>query len=194
MSKFSEQVECIVDSFDFSGLVAQICKIGENLSAEEKDELAVVASTTVFKATTDAFINNLGRDSEGMSKTLIPYALQVIFKNEPFEVRLWSDLLHVDRVHSFDNEIPLEVWNALMEAAQELCTKPSLSEAQQKHLEGLARRGIIPVPVHTREWRQWISINGLALLSEETKQLLFQKLTLENLSTATRNFLAAQSK
>lgn len=194
MSELSEKVEGIVNTLDISDVLRKVEELADGKEEAERQQLVALVSAEVFKKISEKLVETLVKNDETAKRNIVPAILSTIFKDQPFEVRFWTDLLYPDRAQNFDNTIPEQVWEQLMEVAQKISSSPDLTDSRQaQHLKALAQ-GIIPVPVQTSNWRQWISINALALSSDETKQALFEKLTFDNLSLATQNFLNAFTK
>lgn len=176
--------------FDFSAVAAQL--VGDKkFSRIEGACFAIEAARAMY---TQVFAQcEIQIDPDDDAKF---YAEMVtaILGGEAVEVRLYRDLLDPDTCASFDNEIPEVIWEEVKAQAKKYLASGEITNTRViKHLRDLSE-GKIEVPIHTKNWRQWISLNAAVLLEEDHLALLAEALQVNKLSAPTQNFLRSIKK
>jgi hypothetical protein len=183
------KVKEVVSKFDFSPLVSQLAALeSDELSTTEKAHLAAMGAAEEIcrKVVTGFKVEN---PEECTAEALQLTVLSALLGHQPIEIRAWRDLLDPDGIHAFNNCIPEDVLENLQKEAQRILdTGVALRPENQRHLENFIK-GIFPVPIWTKSWRQWVSVNIACTLDPDYPENLLTGLRPENLTRATRNFL-----
>ena len=176
--------------FDLSFLAKQL--VGDKkFSREEAGMFALQAASDLYRQTFAACNVELDADDDAKFYATM---VTVILGGEAAEVRLWRDLLDPETCHSFNNEVPAVIWDELKAQAKKYLDTGSVTNPKViKHLQDLCE-GKIEVPVYTKDWRQWISLNAAILLEDDYIGMLAEALQVDKLSPATQNFLKTVKK